>query len=55
MLREHRFAASAHRSVCQRIITLGMLLIKEPELSSGVRARPKPACSLFWESAASEP
>lgn len=29
-------------SVCQRVITLGMLLIKESELSSGARTCRKP-------------
>lgn len=39
----HGFAAQAHRSGCQRVLISGMLLIKEPELSSVARACPKPA------------
>lgn len=39
---EHGFAAQAHRSGCQRVLTLGMLLMKEPELSSVAKACPKP-------------
>lgn len=38
------------QSVCQRVITLGMLLIKESELSSGARAcrrPPAPPGSVF--------
>lgn len=42
MLREHHFAAQAHPSACQRVITLGMLLIKEPELSPGARTCREP-------------